>query len=73
MWCLHPLIEFVDVSLCFPVPVTSLLVLPPIRSNHPGRGGFARGRGHILSRPTAPYPQRGGYGFGRHGSNLCEI
>jgi hypothetical protein len=41
-------------------------VLPPIRSNNLGRGGFARGRGGILPRPTGPYPQRGGYGFGRH-------
>ncbi|KAF3336896.1 decapping nuclease DXO [Carex littledalei] len=46
-------------------------VLPPVRSNNPGRGGFARGRGGgILPRPSGPYPHRGGFGFGRfsHGN-----
>lgn len=57
---------------CFSLPILFLSVLPPIRSNNPGRGGFGRGRGGgILPRPSGPYPHRGGFGgFGRfsHGN-----
>lgn len=63
---MYLVIGFAPCSSYFPLPVMSLSVLPPIRSNNPGRGGFARGRGGILPRPTGPYPHRGGFGFGRH-------